>query len=193
MRPHNTNGFFVAFDGPNGSGKSTLIATVNARMTAAGYNVYTTREPTETELGNFVRSFAESHSGLSLAHMVAADRYEHLQKVIIPELKRGALVITDRYVLSSLILQGMDGVGQEHILDLNSEAIRPDLQLAIFADERMLQQRLSEREILTRFERDSQSSKELEYMAKGITVLKVKIYVFAKLRITIILRLIQIR
>ena len=169
---NNTDGFFVAIDGPNGVGKSTLITAIRNKMEAVGYTVYTTKEPTDTELGSFIRQFAENHTGRSLACLVAADRYEHISNEIIPELKKGALVITDRYVLSSLILQEMDGVSDTFILSINSDIIKPDLQLAVFANKEVLQKRLIERTALTRFERGNQSNKELSYMELGIAELE---------------------
>ncbi|MBD8917901.1 MAG: dTMP kinase [Lachnospiraceae bacterium] len=165
-------GFLLAVDGPNGAGKSTLIEAVKRKIELEGYTVCITREPTDTELGSFIRKFAESHSGISLACLVAADRYEHVFNEIIPELKKGTLVITDRYILSSLILQEMDGVSDKFVLNLNSEIIKPNLQLAVFADEKVLQKRLSERGILTRFEKGNQSNSELYYMEIGIKELK---------------------
>lgn len=168
----NLKGYFVAIDGPNGVGKSTLIEAIKIKMESLGYIVYTTKEPTNTELGRFIRRFAEEHSGISLACLVAADRYEHIVNEIVPELKKGRLVITDRYVLSSLILQEIDGVSDIFILNSNAEIIKPDLQLAVFADEDVLQKRLSERNILTRFEKGNQSNSELCYMEKGIVELE---------------------
>lgn len=141
-------------------------------MEDVGYTVYTTKEPTDTKLGDFIRKFAENHSGRSLACLVAADRYEHISNEIIPELKKGALVITDRYVLSSLILQEMDDVSNTFILNLNSDIVKPDLQLAVFANEEVLQKRLADRTVLTRFERGNQSNKELIYMESGIVELE---------------------
>ncbi len=169
---HNTNGFFVAVDGPNGVGKSTLIEVIESKMVSAGYDVYTTKEPANTDLGSFVKKFAESHSGISLACLVAADRYEHIANEILFALKSGKLVITDRYILSSLILQEMDGVSNTFILNLNSEIIKPDLQLAVYADVQVIQRRLSERRELTRFEKGDRSSQELFYMEKGIAELE---------------------
>lgn len=172
MLDNNSNGFFVAVDGPNGAGKSTLIQVVKDRIGSLGYTVYITREPTDTKLGGFIREFAENHSGISLACLVASDRYEHISKEIVPELKKGSLVITDRYVLSSLILQGMDDVSNEFILKINNEIIKPDLQLAMYADEEVLQKRLAERSELTRFEKENQSSEELKHMERGIEELE---------------------
>lgn len=161
-------GFLVAIDGPNGVGKSTLTEAVKIKMELLGYSIYTTKEPTNTELGEFVKRFSENHSGTSLACLVAADRYEHIINEIIPELKKESIVLTDRYILSSLILQKMDGVSSKFIIDINAEAIKPDLQVAVFADEEILQKRLVKRNVLTRFEKGNQSNSELYYMEKAI-------------------------
>lgn len=169
----NTKGFLVAVDGPNGVGKSTLIESVKTRLEFRGYATYTTKEPTNTECGSFVRKFAESHSGIGLAScLVAADRYEHIENEILPELKKGKIVITDRYILSSLILQQMDDVDGAFLFDINSKIIKPDLQIAVLADATVLQKRLSERKALTRFEKGNQSYNELSYMNKGIVELE---------------------
>lgn len=60
-----------------------------------------TKEPTDNELGCFVREYAERFDGISVACLVAADRYQHLRDEIVPQLEKGKIVITDRYVLSS--------------------------------------------------------------------------------------------
>lgn len=172
MRMIPTKGFLLAVDGPNGAGKSTLIEAVKNKLEIIGYETYLTKEPTNTELGAFVRRFSENHVGIGLACLVAADRYEHIENEILPELNKGKIVITDRYFLSTLILQEMDNVCEDFLFNLNSEILQPNLQVAVFADEEILQKRLSERSILTRFEKQSQSHKELLYMKKGIIELK---------------------
>ena len=173
MRSRESNtGYFVAVDGPNGSGKTTLIKAIAGKLATMGYKVKVTVEPTDTELGKFVRKCAEEQTGLSIACMVTADRYEHIKNEIEPLLKAGNIVITDRYVLSSLILQRMDGVNVDYIMDLNSMIIRPDLQLAVSADTENLQKRLAERDELTRFERNNRSVEELHFMKKGVEILR---------------------
>lgn len=172
MRKNSYDGKLVAIDGPNGVGKSTIIAAVAKKLQLLyAVDVFVTKEPTSTELGAFLRSFAEEEKGLGLACLVAADRYEHLKNEIIPMLEQRKVVITDRYILSSFILQGMDGVNTKFILDINDEIIKPDLQVALFADEKTIQSRLGERENLTRFEKNNQSGCELKYMNLGIKIL----------------------
>ena len=166
MRKNSYDGKLVAIDGPNGVGKSTIIAAVAKKLQLLyAVDVFVTKEPTSTELGAFLRSFAEEEKGLGLACLVAADRYEHLKNEIIPMLEQRKVVITDRYILSSFILQGMDGVNTKFILDINDEIIKPDLQVALFADEKTIQSRLGERE------KNNQSGCELKYMNLGIKIL----------------------
>lgn len=172
MKHNPYSGKFITFDGPNGSGKTTLIEEIKIQLRKAGIFASYTKEPTETESGLFARKFAEECTGISLACIVAADRYNHLEKVIIPSLKEGIPVISDRYVLSSYILQAMDGVDNSFITAINEKIILPDLQIIVTAEAKTLKKRLFEREELTRFEKDNQSQKELETMREGIEILK---------------------
>jgi len=58
------DGYFVVVDGPNGVGKTTLIKAIKSKMESLGYLVYITKEPTNTELGSFIRDYAEKHLGM---------------------------------------------------------------------------------------------------------------------------------
>ncbi|MBO5337701.1 MAG: dTMP kinase [Lachnospiraceae bacterium] len=168
------NGKLVAIDGPNGVGKTTIIQELKKELEKREIDTYFTKEPTGNELGCFVREYAEKSKGISIACLVAADRYQHLQDEIIPQLEKGKIVITDRYILSSLILQRMDEVSEEFIMELNNEIIQPDLQIAVFADSQIIQSRLKERDSLTRFEKDNKTNIELKYMERGIQILQEK-------------------
>ena len=172
LKKNTTKGFFVAIDGPNGVGKTTLLEEIEKIIKSKNIQLYKTKEPTNSILGKFIREISEEINGDTLACLVSADRYEHLKNEIIPELKKGKIVITDRYILSSLILQVMDGVKESFILNLNSKIIKPDLQLAIFAEEEIIQNRLKQRDKLTRFEKNNQSKKEINNMKKGIDKLR---------------------
>ena len=172
LKKNTTKGFFVAIDGPNGVGKTTLLEEIEKIIKSKNVQLHKTKEPTNSILGKFIREISEEINGDTLACLVSADRYEHLKNEIIPELKKGKIVITDRYILSSLILQVMDGVKESFILNLNSKIIKPDLQLAIFAEEEIIQNRLKQRDKLTRFEKNNQSRKEINNMKKGIDKLR---------------------
>lgn len=172
MKANDFKGKFITIDGPNGVGKSTLLTGVKSKLEELGYDIYFTKEPSVTQLGKYTREYAENHGGLALACLVAANRYEHLNMEIIPNLQTGKIVVSDRYILSSLILQRMDGVSEEFILSINNEVFLPDLQIAICADENIIQQRLSERLMLTRFEEGNQTLKELHYLELGVQSLE---------------------
>lgn len=116
MIKNDYGGLFIAFDGPNGVGKSTLIEYVQAALSESGMNVWVTKEPTDTQLGKFTRQIAETLGGEGLTCLVSADRYQHLINEIIPKLEEKRIVLTDRYILSSLILQRMDNVDVNFVL-----------------------------------------------------------------------------
>jgi dTMP kinase len=104
-------GLLIAFEGGEGSGKTTQARLTSIWLRELGYDVETTREPGATKVGMRLRALLldTAHTGMSAraeALMYAADRAEHVDGVITPALERGAIVITDRYVDSSLAYQG---------------------------------------------------------------------------------------
>jgi len=109
--PRRRPGVFLALEGGEGTGKSTQARLLAIWLRDQGYDVVTTHEPGATKVGMRLRALLldTAHSGLSPraeALMYAADRAEHVKAVIIPALERGAIVVTDRYVDSSLAYQG---------------------------------------------------------------------------------------
>jgi len=104
-------GVLIAFEGGEGSGKTTQARLISIWLRELGYDVVTTHEPGATKIGMRLRALLldTAHTGMSPhaeALMYAADRAEHVASVIAPALDRGAIVITDRYVDSSLAYQG---------------------------------------------------------------------------------------
>ncbi|MGN6242094.1 MAG: dTMP kinase, partial [Motilibacteraceae bacterium] len=104
-------GFFVAFEGGEGAGKSTQVRLLADRLRTKGHEVVLTREPGGTPLGQQVRALLlDPASGRiaerSEALLYAADRAHHVETLVRPGLARGAVVVTDRYVDSSLAYQG---------------------------------------------------------------------------------------
>jgi dTMP kinase len=102
---------FVAFEGGEGAGKSTQVLALAATLEDLGHDVVVTHEPGDTRIGPDVRRLVLGHASAGLspraeALLYAADRAEHVDAVVRPALERGAVVITDRYVDSSLAYQG---------------------------------------------------------------------------------------
>ncbi len=180
MYKNSYDGLLVAIDGPNGVGKTTIIEKLQKLLVELDYNIYATKEPSSSPIGSFTREISEEINSHSLACLVAADRYEHLKNEVIPKLIEGYIVIMDRYLLSSLILQRIDGVELPFILEVNSKIVMPDVQFAITAKSEVIQKRLSDRKTLTRFEKGNQTEQEIYYLLEGVNEL-------SKLNIPVIL------
>jgi dTMP kinase len=104
-------GVFVCFEGGEGSGKSTQSKRLAAWLEASSYDVVLTFEPGDTQVGREVRRIVLSPETGELddrteALLYAADKAEHVATLVRPSLERGAVVITDRYVDSTLAYQG---------------------------------------------------------------------------------------
>src|SRR5690606_27221400 len=98
-------------EGGEGAGKSTQVGQLSVWLRDEGFEVVTTREPGSTRLGLRLRALLldKEHTGMSPraeALLYAADRADHVNEVILPALRRGAIVISDRYVDSTLAYQG---------------------------------------------------------------------------------------
>ncbi|HEU5420195.1 MAG TPA: dTMP kinase [Streptosporangiaceae bacterium] len=129
-------GRLLALEGGEGAGKSTQARLLAIWLRDQGYDVVATHEPGATKVGMRLRALLldTSHAGLSARAetlMYAADRAEHVASVIAPALERGAIVVTDRYVDSTLAYQG---AGRElpvaEVAELNEWAtggLQPDL------------------------------------------------------------------
>jgi dTMP kinase len=103
-------GLFVAFEGGEGAGKSTQIARAAQWLRAAGHAVVETREPGGTELGSELRRLLLDPAGHITARaealLYAADRAQHVETVVRPAITAGQVVLTDRYVDSTIAYQG---------------------------------------------------------------------------------------
>jgi dTMP kinase len=152
-------GCLITIDGPGGVGKSTVAQLVATELADRGNPVQATVEPTRTPLGEHIRAGTETYRGMALACLVAGDRHHHLATEILPALQAGQVVICDRYLPSSLVLQRLDGLDPEIIWQLNSGVYVPDVAVVLNADHLIIAERLRVRGAHSRFERQSGSSR----------------------------------
>lgn len=138
--PASGPGLFVAFEGGEGAGKSTQARALAAALEADGREVVLTREPGGTPAAEAMRHvvLTPEYAGLDAraeALLYAASRAEHVARLVRPALARGAVVITDRYIDSSVAYQGIGrGLGPDVVGEINLWATRsllPDLTVLL--------------------------------------------------------------
>lgn len=173
LNPHETTqitpGLFVGFEGIDGSGKTTLIDLVLKQLIANNYPALKTREPGGSAIGQSIRNLLQHSSAqmssLTEAFLFAADRAEHIKSVIVPAIKEGKVILSDRTYLSSMVYQADDELSQETILSINTIALQgtsPDLVIFIdISPEEALKRATARAESQTRFE-----SRGVEYFKK---------------------------
>jgi len=118
---------FVSFEGLDGSGKTTQVERLRAALESEGREVVTAREPGGTELGERIRELVlhgDEMTPWAEALLYAAARAELVAELVAPALERGADVLLDRYLDSSVTYQGVArGLGLEEVLELNLRAV----------------------------------------------------------------------
>ena len=148
---------FISFEGADGSGKSTQAELLRETLAGEGREVVLTREPGGTELGERARELVLNGPQMGAwaeAALYAASRAEHVEEVIRPALERGAVVVCDRYVDSSLAYQGIArGLGIDAVLRLNlavTGGLLPDLTFLLLIDPGVAAARYDESDRLER-------------------------------------------
>ena len=165
-------GVFICIEGLDGCGKTTQ-AKLLAKKLAQSYNSVYTSEPSRGNIGTFIRKrclYGEKRlSTIVEALLFAADRFEHVENEIRPALREGRLVISDRYVYSSLAYQGAAGLSLEWIRTVNEHALKPDL--AVFIDvklETVMNRLKSKRSVMENIETlEKARDIYLKFVAKG--------------------------
>lgn len=141
----NKKGIFICIEGLDGSGKTTQAKLLVKKLRKSHNAVYTA-EPSHGKIGIFIRNsylYGEKRlSSVIEALLFAAERIEHVETEVLPALNQGKLVISDRYIYSSLAYQGAAGLSLEWIEKINEHALRPDLAVFIDVDPKTAIRRL---------------------------------------------------
>jgi dTMP kinase len=133
-------GVFIVFEGGDGGGKSTQVARLVDSLRAEGRTVVATREPGGTRIAEQIRNVILDPANLELcdraeALLYAASRAEHVHHVVQPALDRGEIVVSDRYMDSSIIYQGLGrGLGRDEVRNINlwaTHGLLPDLTFVL--------------------------------------------------------------
>lgn len=139
MKPHVNGGTLITFCGLDGCGKSTMIRRLSKTIAERGGEVFLTKQPTDMmRKSDIFRTYmdCEDHSAYeyrALSLMAAADRIQHVNKVILPELISKKTVISDRYFYSCLANLRARSYGEDAwIYEISKDIIRPDI--AFFLD-----------------------------------------------------------
>jgi dTMP kinase len=127
-------GRFIAIEGIDGSGTTLQTRALGAWLAGRGHTVLETREPSGGAIGTLIRERlsvrAAALDPAALALLFAADRLDHIAREVEPALAGGAVVLTDRYVLSSLAYQSLD-CDEAWVRAINARAPSPDLTLVL--------------------------------------------------------------
>jgi len=128
-------GLFICIEGLDASGKTTHARRLVRELRQRGFDAIYTTEPTSGEIGNFIRRHVLQRErrvpSVIEALLFAVDRVEHVEGKIKPALEEGKIVVSDRYLYSSLAYQGAAGIDLNWIEEINRHAIRPDLAIYI--------------------------------------------------------------
>ncbi|TDD99058.1 dTMP kinase [Jiangella asiatica] len=155
-------GLFVAFEGGDGAGKTTQQRLLAEHLRAEGCDdVLVTREPGDSRIGPQVRAIVLDGGELdprAEALLFAADRADHVAHLIRPALDRGAIVLVDRYIDSSIAYQGEGrGLGRDQIAALSqfaTQGLLPDLTVVLDLDEEARRERMERQGSADRIERE---------------------------------------
>lgn len=144
-------GALIAIEGFDGAGKSTQIALLEGYLRQRGHSVVTTRQPTDWYRQQplvqlFFQDGVSIEERRAIALMSAADRVTHMCKTILPALRRGQVVITDRYVFSAVALFLARGVSFNDIIAFNRGIIKPDIAILLDVDATVAQRRITVRD-----------------------------------------------
>jgi dTMP kinase len=172
MLKHDNNGLFISIEGPDGAGKTTQARLLKTRLENCGVKVLLTREPGGTPVGEEIRKLLlnPEYSEMTVACEVllySAARAQLVRQSINPSLKKGWVVISDRYLDSNIVYQGYGGGESPGIIEkINlwaAEGLMPEITFLLDLDAQAGLRRLQEGDKSGKWQGDRVEQKELDY------------------------------
>ncbi len=163
---------FLTLEGPEGSGKTTQIQLLDRALRARGLRVVCTREPGGTAIGEQIRTVLHAHENTAMVPaaevlLYSADRAQHVRQVVAPALRRGDIVISDRYAESTLAYQGygrgLDMDALRGITAFATDGLTPDLVVYLDLDVELGLQRKQREQALGRGEWNRMDQQEIAF------------------------------
>ncbi len=150
-----TRGMFIDIEGIDGSGTTTHAKRLVEHFNSRGLKAHLTSEPSQNKIGKFLREALRDGTldPYTDALLFAADRTEHTLKEILPKIQDGYIVVSHRYLLSSVCYQSAKSdVDPKWIFTINRKAIEPDLTIILDIDPRASMARIADRQVKEKFE-----------------------------------------
>jgi len=167
------NGFFIVIEGIDGCGSTTQCKILADRLIEKGYKVHSTAEPSGSKAGKLLREYLKDKNAPipTDALLFAADRAEHYHNEILPKIKECFIVISDRYIESSIayqVAQSCDdfNISVEWVLAINKFIEFPDLTIVLDVDVKQALSRKKKDEELEKFEKNDFLSKVSDVFIK---------------------------
>lgn len=166
------DGKLIVFEGPDGSGKTTVLDRVYKKLSKDGYHIYKFREPGGTEISEKIRNIILDNNNLEMSYrcealLYASSRAQLVDQKIRPLLNDGAIILCDRFVLSSMLYQGIGrGLGIEEVKSINDFAIgdiSADLTLFLNIDYKTALNRKRKNFVTDRLENEAYSFHKKTY------------------------------
>jgi dTMP kinase len=155
-------------EGPDGAGTTKHSALLAERLRKQGHDVVLTAEPTDGPIGTYIRTMLKSPTGDvgalramplpspgALQLLFCADRADHVARVIQPALDQGKTVITDRYVLSTIVYGTAQGLDKEWLRSINAAFPKPDVMFLLLPPYAVCAERIGRRATKDQFEVDA--------------------------------------
>lgn len=176
MQKNNYAGKFIAIEGLDGSGQSTQVQLLSDFLIKNGHSVVSTKEPTkDSEAGKKIRQILNKNTSentpvkpVYFQELFAQDRGEHLEKLVVPALREGKIVISDRYCFTSFAYGMAEGVDLDYLIKINENFLMPDLTIILKVSPAVCLKRIEERgskkEFFERMDHFSRAVKNFEIL-----------------------------